>query len=100
MKINGIGIVSQKVVSSVLTREALKCIESGDMTWQEAGEMYKLEMVKKESKIGNMGDTFSACYKWIPDELKDKLSPKELANLTDQFYDCYSAGKASKKETD
>lgn len=97
MKISGIGVVSQKVVSSVLTREALKCIESGDMTWQEAGEMYKLEMVKKESKIGNMGDTFSACYKWIPDELKDKLSPKELANLTDQFYDCYSAGKASKK---
>ena len=93
MRINGIGTVSQKKVSSVLTKEALDCIKSGDMTWQEAGEMYKVQQVKKESKIGANGETFNKCYGRIPEALQDKLSPKELAELVDAFYQCYGDGK-------
>lgn len=45
-----------------------------------------------------MGDTFNANFKRIPEGLFEKLSPEELAALTDAFYDCYSDGKDTKKE--
>ena len=48
---------------------------------------------KKLSKIGSFENTFYEIYKWIPESLFDKLTPDELANLVDSFYDCYSAGK-------
>ena len=55
--------------------------------------MYKLEMVKKASKIGSMGDAFQASYKWISDDLKKQLTPEQLGKLVDSFYECYGAGK-------
>ena len=94
MRINGIGSVTQKEVSSVLTKEALDCIKSGDMTWQEAGEMYKVQQIKKMAKIGDNVETFNKCYDRIPEDLQDKLSPNDLAELVDAFYQCYGDGKA------
>ena len=60
MKINGIGQVSKETVLSILTKDGMDAIESGEMTIEEVAEMYKLEQVKKASKIGRCGDTFSA----------------------------------------
>ena len=96
MKINGIGIIKKEQAMSILTKEGRQAVQSGDITLDELGQMYKLEMVKRSSKIGDMPDTFRQCYKWIPDKLKDELTPADLANLTDEFYDCYSNGKAGK----
>lgn len=96
MKINGIGTIKKEEAMSILTRDGKEAVKNGDITLEELGEMYKLEMVKRASKIGKMAATFAESYKWIPDDLKDKLSPQELASLTDQFYDCYSAGKSAK----
>lgn len=95
MKINGMGNVSKKEVESILTRDGRQAVEKGDMTWEEAGEMYKLCMVKRASKIGSCGDTFKANYGRIPEEIVDKLSPEEIASLVDAFYDCYSDGKSN-----
>lgn len=55
--------------------------------------MYKLEMVKRSSKIGQNSDTFRESYKWIPEDLKEELTPEQLGKLTDSFYKCYGAGK-------
>nr|DAP46287.1 MAG TPA: hypothetical protein [Caudoviricetes sp.] len=98
MKISGIGIVSQKEVKKVLTKEAVQMIKSGEMTWEEAAEIYKLQQVKKFSKIGKFSDTFAVNYNRIPESIKEKLTPEELADLTDAFYNCYGEGKNSKEE--
>ena len=96
MYIKGIGVIKKEKAMSTLTSEGKHAVKSGDITTNELGEIYKLEMVKRLSKIGRNGSTFSSCYKWIPDGLKDELSPENLAKLTDCFYNCYSAGKNQK----
>lgn len=93
MVINGIGEVNINVVKSILTKDGLEALESGEMTLEEAGEMYKLEQVKHFSKIGRFGDTFRANFARIPADIYDKLSPEEIARLIDAFYQCYGDGK-------
>lgn len=95
MYIKGIGNVKKEKAMSILTKDGKEAVKNGDITLEELGEMYKLEMVKRSSKIGSMQSTFSESYKWIPDDLKSELAPEELAELTDRFYDCYSAGKSA-----
>ena len=96
MRIKGIGIIKKEEAMNILTSHGKEMVRSGDITTEELGEMYKLEMVKRASKIGSMADTFQASYKWIPGSLKEELSPEDLAALTDAFYRAYSAGKAEK----
>lgn len=93
MKINGIGTISKDKAMEILTREGRKAVRAGLITTEELGEMYKLEMVERSSKIGRNGDTFRASYKWIPEELKEELTPEQLGKLVDSFYECYRAGK-------
>lgn len=93
MKIAGIGTISKEKVMSVLTREGREAVKSGDITLEELGDMYKLEMVKRSSKIGRNSDTFRESYKWIPEDLKEELAPEQLGKLVDSFYECYGAGK-------
>lgn len=93
MKIAGIGTISKDKAMEILTREGREAVKSGDITLEELGQMYKLEMVKRSSKIGSNGDTFRESYKWIPEELKEELTPEQLGKLVDSFYECYGAGK-------
>lgn len=93
MKIKGIGIVKKEDAMSILTREGREAVKAGEITIEELGEMYKLEMVKRSSKIGRNSDTFRESYKWIPDDLKEELTPEQLGKLVDSFYECYGAGK-------
>lgn len=67
MKIAGIGTISKDKAMEILTREGREAVKAGEITTEELGQMYKLEMVKKSSKIGSNGDTFRESYKWIPD---------------------------------
>lgn len=97
MKIQGIGVISKTEVMQILTKEGRESVKSGDITAQELGEMYKLEQVKKACKIGKYHDTFAANYSRIPDGLKEKLTPEELAELTMAFYKCYGDGKNAKE---
>lgn len=96
MRIEGVGVVSKNKVLSILTKEGREAVKAGEITIDELGEMYKLELVQKNSKVGNMGDTFRESYKWIPEELKKQLTPEQLGSLVDSFYNCYSAGKMTK----
>lgn len=96
MKITGVGVINKNKAMSILTREGREAVKAGEITAEELGEMYKLQLVKKSSKIGNMEDTFRESYKWIPEDLKEQLTPEQLGKLTDCFYNCYSAGKMQK----
>lgn len=93
MKIKGIGTIRKEEAMSILTREGREAAKAGEITTEELGEMYKLEMVKRSSKIGRNGDTFRESYKWIPDDLKEDLTPEQLGKLVDAFHECYGAGK-------
>lgn len=93
MKIKGIGTIRKEDAMSILTREGRKAVKSGDITLEELGDMYKLEMVERASKIGRYGGTFRASYKWIPEELREELAPEQLGKLVDAFHECYGAGK-------
>ena len=46
MYIKGIGKISKKEVMSILTADGKVAVKNGDITLEELGEMYKLEMVK------------------------------------------------------
>lgn len=93
MKINGIGTISKDKAMEILTREGREAVKAGEITAEELGEMYKLEMVKRSSKIGRNSDTFRESYKWVPEELREELTPEQLGRLTDAFHWCYGAGK-------
>lgn len=96
MKIEGIGVINKNKALSILTKEGREAVKAGEITIEELGEMYKLELIKKNSKVGNMGDTFRESFKWIPEDLKEQLTPEQLGKLVDSFYNCYSAGKTAK----
>lgn len=98
MRINGIGTVKKEVAMNILTREGREAVKSGEITPEELGQMYKLEQIKKASKIGRCGDTFRANYDRIPEDLKDQLTPDQLGRLTDAFYECYGDGKNDKRD--
>ena len=100
MKIKGIGTIRKEKAMEILTREGKEAVESGEITPEELGEMYKLEQVKKASRIGNNPDTFRASYNWIPDDMKEELTPDQLGRLTDRLYECYGAGKKNAKGED
>jgi hypothetical protein len=93
MRINGIGTIKKSEAMAILTREGREAVKAGEITVKELGEMYKLEQVKKASKIGRFGDTFRKSYEWIPEDLREELTPEQLGRLTDAFYKCYGAGK-------
>ena len=98
MRINGIGMVRKDEALKILTREGREAVKSGEITLEELGQMYKLEQVKKSSKIGRCGDTFRVNYDRIPDDLKDQLTPGQLGRLTDAFYECYGEGKKDNRD--
>lgn len=98
MRINGIGMVRKDEALKILTREGREAVKSGEITLEELGQMYKLEQVKKSSKIGRCGDTFLVNYDRIPDDLKDQLTPDQLGRLTDAFYECYGEGKNDNRD--
>nr|DAJ12246.1 MAG TPA: hypothetical protein [Bacteriophage sp.] len=93
MRIKGIGNIAKAEAMKILTREGREAVKNGDITIEELGEMYKLEQVKKCSKIGCFSDTFRKSYEWIPADLREELTPEQLGKLTDAFYKCYGAGK-------
>lgn len=96
MKINGIGTVTKEKVMEILTQEGQDAVKSGEITTEELGEMYKLHLVKKASRIGSNGNLFRANYSRIPEAVADKLNPEEVASLVDAFYKCYGDGKNAK----
>lgn len=96
MRIEGIGVISKNKALSILTKEGREAVKAGEITIDELGEMYKLELVRKSAKIGNVEDTFRESYKWIPEDLKEQLTPEQLGKLVDSFYNCYSTGKMAK----
>ena len=97
MKINGIGTVATETAMEILTQEGRDAVKSGEITTEELGEMYKLHLVKKASRIGKNGDLFRTNYSRIPETVADKLSPEEVASLVDAFYQCYGDGKSAKE---
>lgn len=97
MKIKGIGTISKEKAMEILTREGRKAVRDGEITTEELGEMYKLQKVKEACAIGTCADSFSSSYKWVPDELKEELTPEQLGKLTEAFYKCYGAGKNDKR---
>lgn len=97
MRIKGIGTISKEKAMEILTREGRKAVRDGEITTEELGEMYKLQKVKEACKIGTCADSFNNSYEWIPNELKEELTPEQLGALTEAFYKCYGSGKNDKR---
>lgn len=78
---------------SLFTNEAKVSAQSGDLTIKELSDMSKYQNIKKISKIGEFGETFSQNFQRIPESIFDKLTAKDLADLVDALYDTYGEGK-------
>lgn len=87
--INGIGKVSRKKVLQRFPTEVETSLRNGSLSEKELGKMYKLEMVRLESKCGNYPDTFQAFFSRIPNNLVETLTVPQLAQLTDSYMKCY-----------
>ena len=81
MYIKGIGTIRKEDAMKFLTKEGRDAVKSGEITPEELGAIYKLELVKRASTIGSCQDTFNACYGRVPEEVLDKLSPEEIAKI-------------------
>lgn len=81
MKIKGIGIIAKNKAMEILTAEGRKAVRDGDITTEELEEMYKLQKVKEACKIGTCADSFNNSYEWVPDELKEELTPEQLGGF-------------------
>lgn len=68
-----------------------------ELTDDELLAIKKHQKVRKLSKCGEFTETFLCNYVRIPENLREKLSPEDLASLVDAFYKCYSDGKNSIK---
>lgn len=93
---SSLGVTIEELISlntSIFTKDMTEAIKSGEMTISDAVAISKYQKVMKLSKIGKFGDTFRANYARIPESLIEKLSAKEIAELVDAFYKCYSDGK-------
>jgi len=97
MRIKGIGIIAKDKAVEILTADGKRAVRDGDITTEELAEMYKLQKVKEACKIGTCTDSFNRSYEWIPEELKEELTPEQLGALTEAFYKCYGAGKNDKR---
>ena len=97
MKISGIGNVKKEEIMAIFTTEGRKAFKEGVITWDQAAWEYKIRQTQRLSKVGNNGNTFSANFARIPDDLKETLSPKQLAELTDAFYKAYGDGKNARE---
>lgn len=86
MKINGIGNVTKAEMMSILTSEGREAVKDGTMTMEELAHEYKLEQIRKASRIGSNGDTFSDCLRNVPSGVIEKCTPAEVAELVDNFY--------------
>ena len=95
MKIEGIGIVNKKEVMKILTDEGKEAVKTGIISQEVLANMYKFEMIKKASCIGDMPESFNLCYNRVPDSIKC-LSPSQIADVVDAIYYSYCAGKSSK----
>lgn len=88
-------LTDKNEIMSILTEDGKKSVEDGELSLMEVAEMYKYEQIRKFSKIGSFGDTFRANIKRVPQNIYEKLSPEEIAQLVDAFYKCYGDGKKS-----
>lgn len=70
--------------------------ENDELTPEEEAAIERYREIKKAAKCGGFENTFCANYARIPDGLKEKLSPEELGQLVDAFWECYGDGKNSK----
>lgn len=91
MYIKGIGRISKKTAMSILTEDGREGVKDGSITIEELGNMYKLYQVKRLSKIGRYGDTFSRCLDHIPLESFSELPPAAIAQAVDAYYDNHNA---------
>lgn len=97
MKISGIGNVKKEEIMAIFTTEGRKALKEGVITWDQATWEYKIRQTQRLSEAGKYNDTFSVNFVRIPDDLKETLSPKQLAELTDAFYKAYSDGKNARE---
>ena len=93
MRIKGVGNVKISEILEGYTKEGKAAIKAGEISWEEVAFEYKADLVAEGSKIGGYPDTFWINYRRIPMELKDKLTPSELAELVDALYDSYKDGE-------
>ena len=93
MKINGIGTIKKEEAMKILTREGREAVKSGKLQLKSLDACISWKWLRNYLKIGKYGCTFAENYNRVPQEIADKLSPEEIAELVDSFYDCYSDGR-------
>lgn len=83
---------------TICTQDFFESLDDGDSTIEQAVWAYKIDQVKKISRIGRYGETFNRNWALIPVEVKKKCSAEELAEIVDALYLQYKAGQDSPEE--
>ena len=89
----GYGNIIRKIkIAGHLTAEGRDALAEGEMTWNEADASYKFQTVKQLSQWGAFGDTFTALWGRIPEEVEEVCSVEALVELIDNIKAAYDDG--------
>lgn len=86
-------IVEMYRIVGIFTGDGREAILSGELSIDEARDIYKIETAKKLSKWGRYPSTFEAIWNSIPESSFEMLSAEALAELVDAMKAVYDKGK-------
>ena len=90
-------IVEMYRIVGIFTGDGREAILSGELSIDEARDIYKIETAKKLSKWGRYPSTFDAIWDAVPESAFEALTGEQLAELVDALKAVYDKGRLDEK---
>ncbi len=91
-------IVELYRIAGIFTGEGREALLSGELPFDEARDIYKIETAKKLSQWGRYPSTFEAIWDAIPESAFEALTGEQLAELVDAMKGVYDKGRLDGKK--
>lgn len=90
-------IVELYRIAGIFTGEGREALLSGEVSLDDARNMYKIQTAKRLSKWGRYPSTFDAIWDAVPESAFEALTGEQLAELVDTLKAVYDKGRLDEK---
>ena len=90
-------IVELYHIAGIFTGEGREALLSGEVSLDDARNMYKIQTAKRLSKWGRYPSTFDAIWDAVPESAFAALTGEQLAELVDALKAVYDKGRLDGK---
>ena len=90
-------IVELYRIAGIFTGEGREALLSGEVSLDDARNMYKIQTAKRLSKWGRYPSTFDAIWDAVPESAFEALTGEQLAELVDALKTVYDKGRVDGK---